>query len=156
MQTKEILNSFYKAFAQGNTEQMLSHYHPEATFKDPAFGELSEEEVKAMWTMLMERAKGNLKIEHEILEANETSGKVLWQAKYVYGKNKRPVHNKIKANIQIKDGLIIRHVDEFNLWKWSKQALGMSGLLLGWSSFLKNKIQSGAKISLAKFMNQHR
>ena len=38
------------------------------------------------------------------------------------------------------DGKIIKHTDIFDLWEWSKQALGVSGYLLGWSGFMKNKI----------------
>jgi hypothetical protein len=30
-----------------------------------------------------------------------------------------------------KEGLIIEHRDHFELWRWSRQALGLKGLLLG-------------------------
>ncbi len=47
--------------------------------------------------------------------------------------------NKIKAHIRIADGKIIEHTDEFDIYKWSRQALGLPGILLGWSGYLKIK-----------------
>lgn len=38
------------------------------------------------------------------------------------------------------------------MWKWSRQAVGLPGLLLGWSPFLKKKIQVEARMQLAKYM----
>jgi len=47
----------------------------------------------------------------------------------------------VQASFQFKDDKIIQHKDHFDLWKWTQQALGPAGYLLGWSSFMKNKIQ---------------
>ena len=154
MQTEDILNDFYNAFGEGNKERMLRHYHPDATFQDPAFGKLKGKEVLAMWSMLIEKSKGELEIAHRIIESDQSSGKVIWEAKYNYGKSRRKVHNIITADITLQDDKIIKHVDEFNLWKWSGQALGLPGKLLGWSSYLQNKIQRGAKKSLAEYMSK--
>jgi hypothetical protein len=30
--------------------------------------------------------------------------------------------------------------DDFDIWKWSKQALGLTGYLFGWTGFMQNKI----------------
>lgn len=43
-------------------------------------------------------------------------------------------------------------MDNFSLWKWSRQALGAKGLLLGWSGLVQNKIRKTAKKRLEKFM----
>jgi hypothetical protein len=60
----------------------------------------------------------------------------------------------IDADFEFKDGKIFRHRDHFDFWRWSRMALGTSGLLLGWTPFLKNKVQTTAKARLRKFMEK--
>ena len=50
--------------------------------------------------------------------------------------------------MEIENGTIIKHTDEFNFYKWSKMALGTPGLLLGWTSFFRNKVRKGAYVKL--------
>ncbi|WP_237708881.1 hypothetical protein [Gillisia marina] len=57
------------------------------------------------------------------------------------GQKKRTVINNVTANFQFKEDKIIKHIDDFNLWTWSKQALGSSGYFLGWSSYMRDQIQ---------------
>ena len=61
-------------------------------------------------------------------------------------------HNTISARFLFRDGLIIAHRDAFNFWAWSRQALGVSGLLLGGSAWLRAKVraQAAAKLGLFK------
>jgi len=49
------------------------------------------------------------------------------------------------------DGKIIKQTDSFDIWKWSRQAFGWKGFLLGWTSFMKKKIQMQANKSLRAF-----
>ena len=49
-------------------------------------------------------------------------------------------------------GLITRHTDRFDFWRWSRQALGAPGLLLGWSPFLRAKVRGQAAASLRRFL----
>ena len=65
------------------------------------------------------------------------------------------VHNIIGATFEFKDGLIYRHHDKFDFWHWSKPALGLPGALLGWTSFLQNKVKKGAMDGLQQFMANH-
>ena len=58
------------------------------------------------------------------------------------------------ATFEFEDGKIIKHTDDFDLWKWTKQALGFLGYLLGWSSFMKNKIQSKTTILLSNYIKR--
>ncbi len=60
--------------------------------------------------------------------------------------------NNIKAHLRIQDGKITEHTDKFDIWKWSRQALGIPGTLFGWSHFMKNKIHQNAVKNLEKFM----
>ena len=62
--------------------------------------------------------------------------------------------NHVKAHMRIQNGKITEHTDEFDIYKWSRQALGLPGVLLGWSGYLKNKIRHDAKQKLAQYMNK--
>jgi hypothetical protein len=67
---------------------------------------------------------------------------------------KTKVVNRISAQFYFQDGLIIRHTDDFDIWKWSKQALGLTGYLFGWTGFMQNKIHTNAILSLRKYQKQ--
>jgi hypothetical protein len=50
-------------------------------------------------------------------------------------------------NFNFKNGLIIKHVDEFDLYKWSKQAFGVTGFYLDGQDFSKENSTTGAGIT---------
>lgn len=152
---RQIIKKFYTSFQQLDAASMTALYHPEATFEDPAFGKLNRDEVAAMWHMLIERSKGNLQIEFSDIITSEEKGTAEWIATYLFSATNRNVRNVIQAEFEFKNGLIYKHKDTFDLWKWSKMALGWKGAFFGWSSIFKNKIRSQAKKSLSNFMKQH-
>lgn len=151
MKNEQMIQKFYESFVGNNADAMISCYADDIEFSDPAFGLLKGEDAKSMWKMLVERAKGNIKIEFKNVVADDKKGSADWTADYLFSKTSRKVFNEIHAEFEFQDGKIIKHTDTFDLWKWSKQALGISGVLLGWSSFLKNKIQKNARESLAEY-----
>ena len=61
------------------------------------------------------------------------------------------MENIIRASFKVADGKIVEHSDAFDFWRWSRQALGTPGLLLGWSSFLQKKVQGQAAKSLDEY-----
>jgi len=148
---QQIIEEFYAGFASHNAETMASCYHPEIIFHDPAFGTLKGKDVPDMWHMLIARSKGQLDIAFADVKANDFSGSARWTATYIFSKTNRKVINSIYAEFQFKDGLIIRHTDTFDLWKWSSQALGISGLLLGWTGLMHKKIRQQALQSLRAY-----
>jgi hypothetical protein len=151
---KDLINQFYAAFAQKDAVKMNECYAPNAVFEDPAFGRLNGKEVTAMWSMLIERGAANLTVSHQLGEVTNGKAKAHWNAIYPFSKTKRLVDNKITAEFIIEEGKIVYHKDHFNIWKWSSMALGLPGMLLGWSSFMKNKIRQQALSQLRKYMSQ--
>ncbi len=152
---EKTIHQFYTAFKNGDTDNMFSYYDLNIKFIDPIFGLLHNNDVLSMWSMLIEKSQGNLSIELSNVKADAFLGSATWIATYNYGKTKRKVVNKIYANFHFKDGLIIKHTDNFDLWKWSTQALGLKGLIFGWTGFMHKKIQKKAIISLKKYKNSH-
>jgi len=147
---KNLITEFYTEFANQNYKGMIACYHNDVEFSDPAFGTLKGDQAKAMWQMLIERAGGKLKV----VFSNVTDNSAHWEAFYEFSKTGRNVHNKIDARFEFKDEKIYRHHDHFNLWKWSSQALGASGFLLGYTSFFKNKLQKQTRKLLADYMQR--
>lgn len=142
-----LIRKFYTAFQQKDFLTMQSLYHPEATFSDPVFNNLNSAEVKAMWQMLLTSSK-DLRVEF----SEVTDAGARWDAWYTFSRSGRPVHNIVRSSFTFREGLIFTQKDDFNFWRWSRQALGMFGTLLGWSSVVKNKVRATARKSLDKFV----
>lgn len=154
MHTNEAtIEKFYTAFQQLDYATMQSCYHPDAVFNDPAFGLLDTAETLAMWEMLCKRAKDFSLVFGNITILDEEYTTCNWTASYLFSKNGRRIVNKITAHMKFKDGLIIEHTDAFDIYRWTRQALGLPGLLFGWSPWMNRKIQKQARVGLEKFMN---
>ncbi len=149
---EKLIENFYTSFKKLDAEAMVGCYHPDIRFSDPVFPNLSASEVSAMWRMLCSQAK-NFELTFTDIQANEQTGKAHWEARYDFSATGRRVHNKIDAQFEFQDGKIIKHTDTFDFWKWSSQALGPAGLLLGWTPMLRKKVQKQAGERLARFIN---
>jgi ketosteroid isomerase-like protein len=144
----EVIERFYGAFAARDTDGMERCYHPKVSFSDPVFTELHGPDVMRMWRMLLSRSD-DLEIQLGDHSADGTVGTARWTARYTFSRTGRRVVNEIDAEMLFEDGLIIEHRDSFDFWKWSRMALGTSGLFLGWSPMLKNKVRTQSKLMLA-------
>ena len=107
-------------------------------------------------TLSVALAAGALpELEFSGIDVNATGGKAHWEAHYLFSATGRKVHNIIDGTFTFTpDGLIATHRDRFNCWRWSRQALGLPGVLLGWSPALKRKVRSTAAGNLKKFLAQ--
>ena len=150
---EQTINRFYNAFQQLDYATMQSCYHPEAVFNDPVFGLLDAAQTMAMWEMLCKRAKDFSLVYGDIKLLDEEYTTCQWTASYVFSKTGRRIVNKITAHMKFKDGLILEHTDAFDIYRWSRQAFGMPGLLFGWMPWMNRKIQKQAREGLDKFMN---
>jgi ketosteroid isomerase-like protein len=152
---EQLINTFYTCFKNKDYEGMQACYADNAIFSDAVFKNLNAEQVKAMWQMLILKGK-DLRLEFSNISADDTTGKAHWDAYYTFSATGKKVINRIDANFEFENGKITKHVDHFGFYKWAKQALGITGILLGWTGFLKNKIQATALNNLTKFMNNER
>lgn len=91
------------------------------------------------------------KLTYSQVEFNDKSGSARWEARYTFSKANRRVHNIISAKFEFKDGLIVKHQDHFDLYKWARQALGLTGVLIGWTPFFKQKLNRQTNQLLRKF-----
>lgn len=149
-----LLRHFYESFRHKDYRSMAACYHPEATFRDEVFDLKNGKEIAAMWHMLCESGK-DLRIEFSDIRADGQSGRAHWEAYYTFSRTGRKVHNVIEARFEFRDGKIIRHADSFSFPRWARQAFGLTGWLLGWTPFLRNKVRQTAMKGLWRFMELH-
>lgn len=145
-----LVARFYERFNARDAEGMAACYHPDVRFRDPAFGELRGKRATDMWRMLAGRAK-DLAVEASDIHADEREGRARWVASYSFGRAGRKVRNVIDARFRFRDGLIVEHEDSFDLWRWSRMALGPAGWLLGWTPMVQARIRRDALKGLDAF-----
>ena len=154
---QNLIEKFYTAFNQTDANEMVKCYHSEIVFNDPAFGTLKGERAGKMWKMLCDSQKGqDFKVEFTNVNYDNQKGSAHWDAYYTFSVTGRRVHNKVRAEFEFKDGLIIKHTDHFDLHKWSKQALGIIGHLIGGTTFFKSNLQARTNKMLDKYIRQMR
>lgn len=149
----KLLTDFYTAFQRRDSEAMGACYHAEVEFSDPVFRGLRGGRARAMWRMLCERGK-DLELTFSDVQADERTGRAYWEARYTFSATGRKVLNRIHAEFEFRDGLILRHTDRFDLWRWTRQALGPTGVLLGWTPLVQGKVRAQAAASLDKYMRE--
>jgi ketosteroid isomerase-like protein len=151
---ENIITRFYSAFQQKNAAEMNHCYAENIAFSDPVFGLLHGEEVRNMWEMLCKNGKdlqlsfGNLQL------LDEEYATCDWVAQYTFSQTGRRVVNNIKAHIRIENGIITEHTDAFDIYKWSRQALGLKGWLFGWTAWFQKKLQQKTRAALNSYMEK--
>ena len=155
MTHRQTLENFYAAFARLDAEAMAACYADNVQFEDEVFTLKGKREVAGMWRMLCTatQAKGRdvWRLEYSVPEGDQAQ----WDAYYRFSATGRMVHNSIRARFEFNErGLIVRHRDRFDFWRWSRQALGTPGVLLGWTPLLRNKVRRQAAANLRGFLER--
>lgn len=149
---RQLIDTFYNAFAARDYGAMGACYHAEVQFADPVFT-LRGKDAAAMWHMLCESGR-DLKVVHSDVWADDTTGRAHWEAWYTFSTG-RKVHNIIDAAFRFQDGRIIGHQDRFGFWRWTRQALGPAGWVLGWTPMVRNQVRKTARQRLDRFIAAH-
>ncbi len=147
----ELIHRFYTALGHRDHETMAGCYRVDAVFSDPVFQHLEGAEIGGMWRMLCVRGK-DLELTFDGIEADDSKGSARWQPVYTFDATGGKVHNRVVASFEFEDGAIRHHTDVFDLYRWTRMALGPTGVLLGWSPFLQNQVRQRAGGVLEKFL----
>jgi ketosteroid isomerase-like protein len=148
-----LIEELYAAFARHDGAAMAACYAADAHFSDPVF-DVRGEEIGGMWAMLCERGK-DLQLSWRNVRADDLHGSAHWEPRYTFSATGRQVHNVIDAAFTFAAGRIVRHVDTFNLWRWSRMALGFKGTLLGWTPMVRDKVRAQARRGLDLWLSNH-
>ncbi len=148
------IERLYAAMDAHDGEAMAACYARQATFTDPVFVGLSDGEPGDMWRMLTARST-DLRVELREHDVDGSRGTAHWVAHYTFGQTGRKVVNDVRSEMRFDDaGLIVQQRDEFDFWRWSRQALGPLGLLLGWTPVVKHSVRDKARGGLAAFRDR--
>ncbi|MGA7118478.1 MAG: nuclear transport factor 2 family protein [Polyangiaceae bacterium] len=151
---EKLIEAFYTAFRNSDPVGMAACYHPDVEFSDPIFPNLKGNRARAMWAMLGQRKADPSDRTFRTIEADDQRGRAHWEARYTFSSTGRMVHNRVEAEFEFLDGKIRRHTDRFDFWVWSRMALGLPGLLLGWGP-LKALTQKRLAAVLDQFIREH-
>lgn len=153
MDHKVKAEQFYTSFNLCDSETMNALYADSVSFSDPAFGWLNDQDVRDMWSMLCSSQKGKkFKVSFVVKSVKPKKVEVFWEAWYTFSITGKSVHNQIKSTLFFNDkGLIFKQIDRFSLHRWSRQAMGLTGTLLGWTPFFKSGLQKRSKAALKKY-----
>jgi ketosteroid isomerase-like protein len=146
-----VIRRLYGAMDAHDGEAMAECYAPDARFSDPVFPDLRGAEPGAMWRMLTERSD-DLAVDLVEHGAEGDRGWARWIATYTFTQTGRPVRNDVRAAMHFRDGRIAEHHDSFDFYRWSRQALGAPGLLLGWTPVVRAAVRRRARESLDEFL----
>ena len=149
---QQLITTFYQAFQNKDYKAMQNSYADNTVFNDEVFVNLNADQVRAMWEMFCIKGK-DLHIDFFNIQADEKNGSADWTATYIFSKTNRKVTNHIKANFEFANGKIVRHTDRFDFYNWASQALGITGILLGGTSIVKNKVRKEGMKNLVNYMN---
>jgi len=152
----KLISNFYTAMQHRDSETMASCYDDKVQFSDPVFKSLNGENARDMWRNLMGAVDPlHWHVVISDIEADDNVGKAHWVATYKFSKTGNMVTNDIHAHfIFNKEGKIIEHTDTFDLYLWTRQALGWTGFLLGWTDSVKDKVRAEAAKGLAIFQKK--
>ena len=151
----QLITTFYQAFQKLDAETMAACYADDIVFSDPVFQHLAGKDASDMWRMLASRAK-DFSLVFDSVQADDNQGSAHWVATYTFSQTGNTVVNDITAKFIFKNGKIVQHTDDFDLWKWARQALGAKGVVLGWTPMVKNAIRQQAAKGLALFQKRAR
>ena len=153
---KETIEKLYASFASLDAKGMAACYADDALFEDEAFSLRGRHAIGGMWSMLLDaiRKRGRKDWKLEVRDITDNSAH--WEPTYRFSATGRLVHTVIDAEFEFdSQGLIKRQRDRFDFWRWSRQALGAPGLLLGWSGFLRGKVRRSAARQLDNYMKSY-
>lgn len=154
------LQRLYAAFERCDGEAMQALYAPQATFDDPVFSLHGAHEIGGMWRMLCRSARKRSRDEWSLrasdFHVEGHSGRAHWEVSYLYGTADRLVLNSVDATFEFTpEGLILRHVDDFDFRHWAAQALGWPGRLFGGLPPTRRFVRKQAADKLARFLASH-
>ena len=153
----DTLQTFYHAFLALDARKMSACYAADARFADPLMRVEGRDGIGSMWQMLCDAIVSNGRADWRLLvgelQIEGERGHVHWEPKYRFGSDDQRVHNLIDSSFTFNEqGLIASQHDRYDLWRWSRQALGTRGTLLGWMPWFRARLRERAARHLEAWM----
>jgi ketosteroid isomerase-like protein len=151
MMSEALVRRYFDAFARLDGEAMAACYHASASFSDPIFPDLRGERVGWRWRMLT-RGATDMHLDYVIVFGDERKAQVEWQSRYRFAGSGREVRNQGLSTLAFWDGRIVRQIDEFDFWRWSRSSVGLMGTLFGGLGPVRGMVQRRAAAQLERYI----
>lgn len=138
---QETIMAFFEAYSRRNTGDMCNRYSSLIYYSDPVFGLLKDEQVIKMWQFRVANSNELSLIYGNISDRGDNYYTCEWTATYRFAPTGKKIIHKAKAYMKVEDGIITEHSDAYSFYKWIRQAYGISGWILGWSSVYKKRVR---------------
>lgn len=167
--TSQTLHRFFTALAERDSQGMLNCYAHGVRFEDPVFNLNGESEIMGMWALLfghvgLARERKNKSqrdrptvwaVEFHTVKTLNNHGSVRWEATFRYAPTGRVVHNGVYSQFRFdEDGLILSQRDNFDFWRWARQAYGIVGMMIGWTPMMWDHAREQAEVSLQEVLTE--
>lgn len=123
-----VIARLYSAIATRDLATVDACYAPNATFHDGMFGSLDRPEIVGMWRHLFSTLLAEATVEIVDVSSLQTEGRLVWSADYTFPVSGRRVKNIIEAHLCVEGGLISSHREQFDMTRWTQQALGLDAV----------------------------
>lgn len=156
MATRRV-QDFFDALARLDAYALAQCYAPSARFEDAAWSLQGTEAIAAMWEMICDDTR-RLGADVWRLECLRIRGtrhrcKVDWRLSHRDPATGRLIHQRMESRFLLtRDGRIDFHENRFSLWRWSRQARGLSGWLLGWTPIMRQRVRHDAAQRLDRYL----
>ena len=154
--TAQTLERFFAALAERDIDAMAQCYAYGAHFEDPVFELQGHREIMGMWSLLFERRSpltDTWTLDFHSLHTLHNRGSARWEPTFLYRPTGRVVHNIVSSQFSFdEDGLITLQRDNFDFWRWARQAYGFVGLMMGWTPLLWDQARAQADTSLQEML----
>jgi len=152
---KDTIERFYAAFERLDDATMQACYAEDAQFDDEVFSLRGRHQIGGMWRMLCSATRDKGRTHWKLQTRDITERSAHWDAHYKFSVSGRLVVNRIDAEFEFDgQGLIVRHRDRFDFWSWSRQAMGLAGLVLGWTPYFRRQVRLQAAANLQRFLGK--
>lgn len=148
--SEALIHRYFDALARLDGEALAACYHPSASFTDPIFPDLRGAQVGWRWRLFAHGGSA-MRVSYDILGGDERKARVRWRGQWRLADG-REVANEVSSTFTFWDELIVRQIDEFDFWRWSRASLGVSGLLLGWCPPVRRLAQRRARVLLDRLV----
>lgn len=151
--TTRALERFFDALRRCDKAALRDCCSPGLRFDDPLISITGRDDRLDWCTLLWTPCDGDgQRIWHLELDDVHTRGPLgtaRWNLRYRYTPTGRLIELAVTSQFTFDpDGSITAQRDSFDFWRWSRQAHGLLGLLLGWTPLLWDQARDQARVSL--------
>ena len=147
-QNEQTIIHFLDSFSKRDFEEMNRMYSDDIVFFDPKVGLLREGIAKKLWKYQYENVNNFSFSFGEVIQVDEEYYTCENIILYRHPQTKRKIKDKRKSYFRMENGKIVEQSDAFKFYAWNRQAFGIMGWVLGWSTFFQKRVKNNILSSL--------